>query len=135
MVNLLKENNFTMDETPHLFVFKNFLSNFEMNMDEYLTAKHPDCNLYSEDGTKFQVHKEIFSQTRFMRDILANNNEYCCEDIEIFCPCNREELSNLVHFLYVGQIYCDSEFEPEGIFENLHKIFGFPDDLTITGMP
>ena len=45
-------------------------SNLENYMVTYLVDKSRDCILYSEDGSKFSVHKEVFSQTSFLRGIL-----------------------------------------------------------------
>ena len=67
-------------------------------------------------------------QTKFMRDILASTNEYCCDTIKIFCPCKTEDLKQLVFFLYDGEIQCNSELQND-FFENLNEIFGFSEDL------
>ena len=42
------------------------------NLENYmvLTDKSRDCILYSEDGSRFSIHKEVFSQTSFLREIL-----------------------------------------------------------------
>ena len=42
------------------------------NLENYmvLTDKSGDCVLYSEDGSRFSIHKEVFSQTSFLREIL-----------------------------------------------------------------
>ena len=45
-------------------------SNLENYFVTYLEDKSQDCILYSEDGSKFSVHKEVFSQTSFLREIL-----------------------------------------------------------------
>ena len=39
-------------------------------IESYLKNKPPDCILYSEKGECFKIHKEIFYQTDFMREIL-----------------------------------------------------------------
>ena len=72
------------------------------HMDSYLWNKPPDCILYSEDGAQFKLHKELFGQTKFMRNLLKSG--HCCETIEIIFPCLREELSNLVDFMIEGKI-------------------------------
>ena len=41
-------------------------------LDIYFKNKAPDCILYSNDGYEFKIHKEIFSQTNFLRQILAS---------------------------------------------------------------
>ena len=61
------------------------------NMDYYFQQKPPDCSLYSRDGCEFPVHKELFSQTKFMRKIVKNfsfdqcNFDACCK-MEILLP-------------------------------------------------
>ena len=108
---------------------ENRISNFERNMDSYLKMKPRDCVLYSEDGAEFKIHKEMLIQTKFLRDILASTNEYCCDTIKIFCPCKKEDLKQLVFFLYDGEIQCNSEWERNEFFANLNEIFGFSEDL------
>jgi len=94
-------------------------------MDSYVAKKSADCILYSEDGSQFKIHKELFGQTEFMRQILKSAKEQCCSMIEIFCPCQRDDLQNLVHFLYKGEINSDYHI----IFKNLNQIFGFAEDM------
>ena len=100
-------------------------------MNCYLKNKPPDCILYSEDGTKFKTHKEIFCQTGFMRAILKSDN--CCGVIEIICLCSKRELEQLIEFLVYGKIHCKNEIVAAQVFENLDKIFGFPPDLDSRG--
>ena len=102
---------------------------FEDYMDSYVTKKVADCILYSEDGSQFKIHKELFGQTEFMRQILKSANGKCCSMIEIFCPCEKEDLRYLVNFLYDGEIHCEYEAHSTKIFEHLTKIFGFPEDM------
>ena len=52
------------------FVNKQHLTNIEEYLDPYLKKKPADCILHSEDGFQFKVHKELFGQTEFMRQIL-----------------------------------------------------------------
>ena len=47
------------------FYFRDQIASFEDYMDTYLKNKSTDCILYSEDGTKFKVHKDLFGQTLF----------------------------------------------------------------------
>ena len=57
---------------------------FEDYMDLYITKKQGDCILYSEDGFQFKgIHKELFGQTEFLRQILTSAKEQCCSMIEI----------------------------------------------------
>ena len=53
------------------------VSAMENDMDFYLKMKPRDCILYSNDGGKFKIHKEVLGQTKFMRDILKSLNENC----------------------------------------------------------
>ena len=51
----------------HQFKFSDQTASFENYMDFYLKNKSTDCILYSEDGSKFKAHKELFGQTDFLR--------------------------------------------------------------------
>jgi len=113
------------------FTFKDQIASFEDNMDNYLKNKSRDCILYSEDGSKFKVHKELVGQTQFLRKILSSASERCCQTMEVFCPCSKDELNHLVNFLYDGEIHCEEEFDSLKILENLNKIFGFSKNLTM----
>ena len=74
-------------------------------LGSYLKNKAPDCILYSEDGAQFRTHKELFGQTKFMRELLKSQHS-CCGLMEVICPCSREELGHLVNFLYEGKNDC-----------------------------
>ena len=114
------------------FKFRDQIASFENYWDVYLKHKPRDCILYSADGTKFRVHKEMLGQTDFLRKILSSTNEHCCGTIEVLCPCSKEELSSLVNFLYDGEIHCEEESESLKIIENLQNIFGFQRNLVLT---
>merc|ERR1711962_772891 len=101
----------------------------ETNLGSFLEKKRPDCILYADDGARLKIHKECFSQTQFMRNILAATQVNCCDTIEIFCPCPKEDLEHLVTFIYGGEIQRLEENEGFKIIDNLIKIFGFPKDL------
>ena len=111
------------------FKFSDQIASFENYLDLYLKDKSTDCILYSEDGGRFRVHKELFGQTDSLRKILSSANEHCCGPIEVLCPCLKEELNHLVNFLYDGEIHCGEESDSSKIIENLEKIFGFPRNL------
>ena len=113
------------------FTFKDQIASFEDNMDTYLKNKSRDCILYSEDGSKFKVHKELVGQTQFLRKILSSASERCCQTMEVLCPCSKDELNHLVNFLYDGKIHCGEELDSLKILENLNKIFGFSKNLAI----
>ena len=97
----------------------------------YLKNKPPDCILFSEDGTEFKIQKELFCQTRFMRELLKSGK--CCDTIDIICPCSKKELGQLIDFLVNGKIQCEDENDSSNVFENLTKILGFPTDLDSPG--
>jgi hypothetical protein len=96
----------------------------------FLNNKEADCILYSEDGHEFRVHKEILSQTETMRSILFGFKDNCCALMEIFCPCPKDELEQIVKFLYSGTISSDVELVK--ILNSLIKVFGFPKKLFLT---
>ena len=99
---------------------------------EYLENKSPDCILYSKDGGKFKIHKEILCQTNFLRKILSSAKENCCGGmLEILCPCSKKDLGHLIDFLYKGEINFENENDSVDIQENLSKIFGFPKNLSL----
>jgi len=103
------------------------------NMESYLRQKMPDCCLYSDDGYKFMIHKEVLFQTKFMRTILAATENHCLhDDIEILCPSiSRENLQFLVQFLYKGSIPCSDNKIACQILDNLNKVFGFPNSMVL----
>ena len=111
------------------FTFRDQIVSFEDYMDTYLKNKSTDCILYSEDGSKFKVHKELFGQTDFLRKILSSTKDHCCGIIEVICPCSKDELRSLVNFLYDGEIHCKKESESLKIIENLQNVFGFQRNL------
>ena len=45
-------------------------------METYFKKKPKDCILYSEDGTCFEIHKELLGQTEFMRKLLKSAKDY-----------------------------------------------------------
>ena len=100
-------------------------------LDSYLKRKPPDCILYSEDGIEFKIHKEIFCQTKFMREMLKSSNS--CGSIEIICPCSTKELEQLIEFLLHGKIRCENEGVASKVFQNLSKILDFPSYLDYPG--
>jgi len=106
----------------------NYLHTIQNELGSFLEKKEPDCILYAE-GSKFKIHKECFSQTQFMRNILATTQGNCCSIVEIICPCPKNDLENLVNFLYGGEIRSIEEFDTWKIIENLIKIFGFSKDI------
>ena len=110
---------------------KKHLTQIGDHLDFYLKNKPTDCTLYSEDGAEFKVHRELFGQTEFMRKILVSAKDRCCGFIEVICPCNENELAELTHFLYHGEIQCEDVFDSVIIKENLNKIFGYSETLNL----
>ena len=66
----------------------------------FLKNKESDCILYSTEGVKFNIHKEILYQTKFLQNILQSAQNTCCRPIEIICPCSETDLNFIVNFLY-----------------------------------
>ena len=52
--------------------------------ESFLKHREADCILYSEEGTRFNIHKEIFYQTKFMRNIFVSAADASQMDLEIF---------------------------------------------------
>ena len=90
--------------------------------------KETDCTLYSDDGIKINIHKEILYHTQFMQNILLSSSN-CCRNIEIFCPCSTQELEDLVKFLYSGRISYNTDNDLKKTLDNLNIIFGYSEDL------
>ena len=95
----------------------------------FFNNKEADCIFYSEDGHGFRIHKEILSQSGKMRNILSSFKENCCGTMEILCLCPKNELEQLVTFLYRGIISFNVDLFK--ILDNLITIFGFPENLTL----
>ena len=98
-------------------------------MESYLKKEEPDCVLYSKEGIKFNVHKEILYQTTLMKNILLSGHNVIFQNIEIFCPCSDNELKTILNFLYSGTMSFKDEFRVVKLLENLTKLFGFPGKL------
>ena len=113
------------------FVNRNHILTFGTNSKKYLKLHPPDCCLYSEDGSKFKIHKELLGQTAFLRKILDSTKSCCCVAIQILCPCSEKELGLLVKFLYTGKIICDEVDDLDKTIDNLKEIFGFPNELPL----
>ena len=96
---------------------------------ESFQNKEPDCTLYSKEGFKFRIHKEILFQAEKMRNILISELNGCCHNIEMLCPCDGNELESILKLIYNGKISYRTETEIAKIFENLTKIFGFSENL------
>ena len=86
------------------------------HIELFLKNEETDCILYSEDGMKFSVRREILGQTKFLRDILLSSKESCCKDLEIFC--SKRDLEHMIKFLYSGGILA-SENDSFRILDNL----------------
>ena len=101
-------------------------SDFYNNFEIFLKNKTPDCIIYSEDGARFRTHKELFGQTKFMRELLKSQS--CCGLLEVILPCSKEELGPLINFLNEGKIECNKKIDYLKIIDNLNKILGYSDD-------
>ena len=98
-------------------------------MESFLKNEEAKCILYSKEGVKFNIHREILYQTEFMRNILQSAHTTCCGNVNIFCPCSEEELECIVNFLYRGKISFGQGTDLSKILDNLKNTFGFPDKL------
>ena len=115
-------DQFRLANKIHIDTMKDFYA-------KYLKNKSTDCILYSNDGSQIKIQRELLGQTNFLREILSSTKDQCCKNLEIICPCTKEELTHLVNFLYNGEIHCKNENESFEIFENLKNIFGFTNNL------
>ena len=98
-------------------------------IDSFLQNKEPDCILYSNEGIKFDIHKEILFQGEMMRRTLLTLQGQCCQNLEIFCPCSASELESILKLLYGGTTSYNSENDVSEILKDLNKIFGFPEHI------
>ena len=67
------------------------------NLENYmvLTDKSRDCILYSEDGSRFSIHKEVFSQTSFLREILYSaKGGLISESFSLWLKCPKEKVTS-----------------------------------------
>jgi len=106
------------------------------NLDSYLTLRPPDCSLYSEDGQVFEVHKEVLSQTRLMRSVISNVRQDCCcnQKLEfVFDALEKDDLEDIVQFLYSGQILFTDQAHAAKVLANLTKYLGFPEMVNPEG--
>ena len=93
-------------------------------MDSYFKSVPPDCSLYSEENHEISIHQELLYQTPYMREIIMDIGLE--SKIEIFFPfLSKEELKNIVDFLYSGKILCKNQASISGTMENLNQLFGF----------
>ena len=69
---------------PTLIKALNHISCIEGYLNVHIKQKPSDCILYSEDGGKFKIHKELFSQTNFLREILSSKGGVISEGIYNF---------------------------------------------------
>ena len=67
-------------------------------MKLYFKNKVTDCILYSIEGTKFNIHKEILFQSTLISNISSSVQN---ETIEIFCLCTEEEIDFMLKFLEI----------------------------------
>ena len=65
-----------------------------------------------------------------MRSILKSGHDHCCENLEILCPLKKEDLENIVKFLYEGNIISSEKSTCKSTSENLIQVFGFPGNIS-----
>ena len=113
-----------------MVIMKSDVSIFNDNFfGPYFKDKDPDCNLYSIEGTRIGIHKELLYPSKLMRNILKDANSFCCKKIEFFCPCSEVELEFFVDFLYSRTISFNEYININEFIDNISKTFGFPDKL------
>ena len=94
------------------------------NMDSYFKNTPPDCSLYSKGNHEISIHKELLYQTKYMREMITNLGFE--SKIEVICPSiSKEELKNIVNFLYCGKLSCKNQSAASETTENLNQLFGF----------
>jgi len=94
-------------------------------MDSYFKSTPPDCSIFSQDDYGILIHRELFYQTKFMRDMVDSIN--ADSKIEMICPSlSKEELKIIVDFLYNGKILNRNEKTVSQASKNLQELFGFP---------
>ena len=94
-------------------------------IDNHLREISPEVHLYSQCGFEFRVHKDVFSQTTKMSDILrlAVN---AGDKIEIMInTLKKEDLKCVVHYLYYGEVLENDKNQTT--YKNLARVFGFPE--------
>ena len=103
------------------------LKMWRLFIDNYLREIQisPEIHLYSQCGFEFRIHKEVFSQTKKMSEILrlaANAGD----KIEIrINTLKKEELKSVVHYLYYGEVLENDKNQTT--LKNLVNFFGFPE--------
>ena len=104
------------------------------NMDSYFKNTPPDCSLYSKGNHEISIHKELLYQTKYMREMITNLGFE--SKIEVICPSiSKEELKNIVDFLYCGKFSFKNQSAASETTENLNQLFGFEltkDDMSET---
>ena len=104
------------------------IASFENYLEFYLKNNSGDCILFSEDGSKFKVHKELFGQTDFLRKILSSTKEHCCK-IEVTYLSLFKRGTYLFGELFVW--WWNPLWRRIWVFENLQNIFGFQRNLVL----
>ena len=89
------------------------------------SKKQADCILYSNEGSQFEIQKEILIQSKIMCNILSDTEWFCCQNLKIFLPCSAV-CSNIWWCFFMSDNKCESETNSQQILENLATIFGFP---------
>ena len=115
-------NQLNLTNETIIFEHDTFMESFLKNVDT-------DCIVYSEEGVKFNIHKEILYQTKLMKNILEKDDCGCRQNLEIFFPCPENELEAVLNFLYNGTNSYNEETEVSKILFNLIEVFGFPENL------
>ena len=95
------------------------------NKNSYFKNTSPECSLFSQDNHEIAIHKELFYQTKLMREMIMNVG--FDSKIELICPSlSKAELETIVYFLYEGKILCTDQSAVSQVSQNLKELFGFP---------
>ena len=101
-------------------------------LQEYTSRKTPDVKIHSNDGFFFEVHKEVFGQTKFLRLLMAN--AACCpnDEVVVFMPdITRHVLQKTVQFFYSGTIEYENQDDLAQVIDVLIYTLGFPPDMSL----
>jgi hypothetical protein len=80
-----------MENIQFKFIYQ--IASIENSLDFYLKNKSRDCILFSEDGSKFKVHKELFGQTNFLREIYQAPRINAVELLRLFVLVQKMNLA------------------------------------------
>merc|ERR1712218_105316 len=102
------------------------------NLIQFSEKNGPSCVLYSNDGYKIDVNKEVLIQTSFLRSLMKTT---CCiadHRIEIFLPFIQYDVLEIIaNFLYTGELISDTKETLELAVHVLVEDLGFPSGIYV----